>query len=154
MKQKIRIMKNLKMMLIPMLFLGFFSTSCSNDDDSNKNIDVIVGVWKITDVSLNGVSVYEMLMDTENKCVLFTKTRFNNDHTVLVNRFQLESTTNDCVPDEDVHGSWEKNRNNYTMTLNNGEDDVDFSPNFINDHEFTMNFQVGSETYLMTLTKE
>lgn len=139
------------------LLAALFATSCSSDDDSggnNNDVDVIVGIWKISDVKLGGFSVYDVVAETEAACFLETSYQFNNDHTLVIRSFMQnpESENTDCISIPDQTGEWSKSGNTYTVTIagESGSETLNFSDN----NHFSMTYEMEGITYSVVFSRQ
>jgi len=144
-------MKNLKLMLVPMLLLGMLSFSCSSDDDSSNNMDVIVGEWKISDVKIDGESVYAELV-LLNPCPFQNQYHFRNDFSIQINTFEENSETGNCVAGEVQNGTWSKSGNVYSVSINNETNSS--TANFIDDNNFTTQTEFEGQPVELKFTKQ
>lgn len=144
-------MKNLKLMFIPMLVLGMFTFSCSSDDDSSNNVDVIVGDWKISDVKIDGESVYAQLI-LLNPCPFQNQFNFKNDFTIQITTFEENSSTGNCEAAEIQNGAWSKAGNVYTVSINGNTDSS--TANFIDDNNFTTQTEFEGQPVELKFTKQ
>jgi len=138
-------MKNLAFILIPILFLGWFATSCKSDDDNSPNVDRIVDSWEITDVKANGVSVYEFMINTPEGCFLNSKVQFFNDFTLKSIPYELNDQGN-CVAGAEISGTWSRQGDVYTYTIQ-GETPDSQTVNFVNNNQFYYSFTAEEITY-------
>lgn len=144
-------MKNLKLMLVPILLLGMFTFSCSGDDDSSNNVDVIVGDWKISDVRIDGESVYDQLL-LLNPCPFQNEYNFRNDFTIQIDAFEENADTGNCVLAEVQNGAWSKSGNVYTVSING--DTSSSTANFIDDNNFTTQTEFEGQPVELKFTKQ
>lgn len=147
-------MKKLKLLLIPFLFLSLFSTSCNNDDDGgagDSNADPIVGTWKITDIWVNGQSVYAILMVTD-PCPLETKFIFENDFTARVEPYQSDAGSGDCVAGEVQNGSWSKEGSVYYISAEGQTANSEVE--FLDDNNFTVMYEFEGQPAKVKLTRQ
>lgn len=98
--------------------MGLFSMSCSDDDEGgdNNNVDVIVGAWKISSIIVDDTDIYPILV-LQGVCEIESVSNFYNDYTVVNETFE-ENSEGDCVAGSDDTGTWSKEGNIYTITVN------------------------------------
>ena len=105
-------MKNLKITFLTII-AAFMAFSCSSDDDSSisqtTNAELIIGTWKLTSTSSNGVA------DTLTECDLLDTLTFNETTVIYIN--------NDRIPEEEPCNSASDTApysiNDNTITLTN-----------------------------------
>ena len=144
-------MKNLKFLILPLLVLGLFATSCSSDDDSNDNVDTIVGTWKVTDVWQNGVSVYALLQMVA-PCPLENKYILANDYSMKVETFETVGETNECTPGETQNGNWSKEGSTYFVSFEGQTTNSEVD--FLDNNNFTTTIEVEGEQAKVKLTRQ
>lgn len=144
-------MRNLQFMLIPFIILGLFFSSCSNDDDNNSNVDRIVGSWEISDLKLNGTSVYDVVILLPEGCFLKSKVHFFNDYTLKANPFMLNDQDN-CVEGPEQSGTWSKSGNTYTYQIGEGTTDSQ-TVTFVGDNTFYYSFTNDGNEYQVYLSR-
>lgn len=131
-------MRHIQFLLIPFLLFGFLLTSCKSDDDGNDNVDRIVGSWEITDLKLNGTSVYDVVILMPEGCFLKSKVHFYNDSTLKANPFMLDEQEN-CVEQPEQSGTWTSNGNTYTYQIGESSSDSQ-TVTFENNNKFYYSF--------------
>lgn len=122
-------MKNLKLMMLPLILFGLMAVSCSDDDDSsNGNSDSIVGTWKVTDAWQNGESMYDQLLLVAY-CSLQNEYNFLNDNSLRIDTFIEGDAPMNCVEGETQTGSWSEEDGVYSVNINDetSSTTVDFS---------------------------
>jgi hypothetical protein len=111
-------MKNLKIILVFLVFAGV--ASCSSDDDSNgpAEADRIVGEWEIQSLSMDGEDLE--LSD----CELQTRIRFSANGDITVTDYYEDFDSEECVS-EIYNQKWEYRGNNvYRITSEEGSNDL------------------------------
>ena len=144
--------------MFSILMMGLFVISCSNDDDSsdNNNVDRIVGTWKVSDVKLNGLSVYFVLSQMqEAACILETEIQANNDYTAVIKTYMQnpDSTNIDCLAGPEETGTWTKQEDDTYIVSYNGQEasqEIDFNGN----NEFDIVYMMEGEPYVVTFERQ
>lgn len=144
-------MKNLRFILLPLIFLGLLTGSCKSDDDNSNNVDRIVGSWEITDVKANGVSVYDLIVNTTQGCFLQTTLHFRNDYTFTANPFEVNDI-GACVSVAEKTGVWEKSGDVYTYAFE-GESSSSQTVTFVNNNQFFYAFTADNVNYEVYLSR-
>jgi hypothetical protein len=144
-------MKNLKFLILPLLVLCLFANSCSSDDNSNDNVDTIVGTWKVTDVWQNGVSVY-ILLQMVAPCPLKNKYILANDYSMKVETFETVGETNECTPGETQNGNWSKDGSTYYVSFEGQTTNTEVE--FLDNNNFTTIIEVEGEQAKVKLTRQ
>ncbi len=148
-------MKKLRLMILPLLLIGLFSVSCKNDDDStHDNVDVIVGKWKISDVWIDGESVYNNLLLVAY-CPLQNEYNFMNDYTLRIDTFE-EGGINpeNCLTGAPQNGSWSKTDNVYTVTFDDTGETSSSTANFQNNDTFTTETSFEGQNVLLEFSRQ
>lgn len=142
------------MMFAFMMAFGMFS--CNSDDDGKANNEpqfTIVGTWKVTRIFINDVE-----HNVSDYCPYNGKFQFINGGTYVENPYKLDGAN--CVSAEAVGGTWTKNANLYTITLNgNATSSVlptTFSPivDASNINKFELNLSAGGIPTRLVFTKQ
>lgn len=140
------------MLILPLLVLGFTSMSCNNDDEGgSNNVDVIVGAWKISSIVINDNDIYPLLV-LQGFCELNNVTYFNNDYSLKMTTSQ-ENTEGNCEAGADVTGTWSKEGNVYTITMEGESQTV--TPEFTNNNnKFTVAQEFEGQIAMVTFTRQ
>lgn len=147
-------MRKLKLMLMPLLLIGFLSVSCNNDDDSSdNNVDKIVGKWKISNAWVGGESVYAQLLSVAY-CPLQNEYNFMNDLTLRINTFEEGITPENCAPGVPITGSWSVNNNVYSVTFDDTGETSSSTADFQNNNTFTTQTTFEGESVLLEFTRQ
>ncbi|SMC51220.1 lipocalin-like domain-containing protein [Moheibacter sediminis] len=141
------------MFVVPVLLMGLFSMSCSNDDEggNNNNVDVIVGAWKISSIIVDDTDIYPILV-FQGVCEIETVSHFYNDYSVVNKTFQ-ENAEGDCEAGPDDNGTWSREGNVYTITINQTPTsaELNFSDN---NNKFTTEQQFEGQTARVTFSRQ
>lgn len=147
-------MKKLKSMIMPLLLIGFLAVSCNNDDDSSDgNVDVIVGTWKVSDVWMDGESVYDQLLAVAY-CPLQNEYNFMNDYTLRIDTFEEGISPENCVNGTPQTGSWSVTNNIYSVTFDDTGDTNSSPVAFQNDNTFTTETTFEGQHVVMEFTRQ
>lgn len=144
-------MKNLKFLILPLLVLCLFANSCSSDDNSNDNVDKIVGTWKVTDVWQNGVSVY-VLLQMVAPCPLENKYILANDYSMKIETFEPVGETDACISGEIQNGNWSKEGSTYFVSFEGQT--MNSEVEFLDNNNFTTTIEVEGEQAKVKLTRQ
>ncbi len=147
-------MKNLKLLFLPLLLVGFLNVSCNNDDDSSdNNVDVIVGKWKVTDVFMGGVSVYDQVSEVAY-CPLQNEYNFMNDYSLRIDTFVEGIVPEACLPGEPETGSWSENNDVYTVTFDNSGESSSSTINLQGNNKFTTETTFEGQNVVLEFTRQ
>lgn len=102
------------LMLAMSMSLGLMSCS-SDDDSSNEPQFKIDGIWKVTQYFANNIE-----QDVDDFCAFKGNFQFVPGGTFVENGYEVEEETLNCIAKTAVGGTWVKNNNSYTITLNAG----------------------------------
>ena len=139
---------------MPLLLIGFLAVSCNNDDDSSDgNVDVIVGTWKVSDVWMDSVSVYDQLLEVAY-CPLQNEYNFMNDYTLQIDTFEEGITPENCVPGTAQTGSWSVANNIYSVTFDDTGETSSSPVAFQNDNTFTTETTFEGQHVVMEFTRQ
>lgn len=145
-------MKNLRLIILPLLLTGFLSVSCNEDDDSSgNNVDMIVGTWKVTDAWVDGESVYDQLLLVAY-CPLQNEYNFLNDYTLSIDTFEDGNEAGECVAGEVQNGTWTKTNDVYSVNLN-GETSSS-TANFLDENNFTTETTFEGQAVTLKFTRQ
>lgn len=142
------------MFIVPLMLIGLASVSCNSDDEggSGNNSDVIVGSWKISSIVVDDTDIYPAMV-LAGVCEIEDVTHFHNDHTITTDTFQENADTGDCEPGPDGSGTWSKEGNAYTVTLNGEAQTV--TPEFSdNDNKFTVAQEFEGQFAMVTFSRQ
>ena len=112
-KKQIAIMKKV-LFFLPMLMIGLLFTSCSSDDDDSTTTttDPIIGTWKMTSETKNGIEVpAEDIAEA-----LAGKTIFNADGTYTSEDYETKSDGT-LFLDRTISGTWKNTDGIYTLII-------------------------------------
>lgn len=141
------------MFIAPLLLMGLFSMSCSDDDEGgdNNNVDVIVGAWKISSIIVDDTDIYPILA-LQGVCEIESVSNFYNDYTVVNETFE-ENSEGDCVAGTDDTGTWSKEGNIYTITVNEMPTSAEliFSDN---NNKFSVNQEFEGQMARITFSRQ
>ena len=139
-------------LIIPLLIMGFASVSCNNDDEGGENnVDVVVGAWKISSIVVNDTDIYPLLV-MQGVCELANVTHFHNDYTLKMTNFQ-ENAEGNCESGTDTTGTWSKDGNVYTLTMEGESQSV--TPEFTdNNNKFTVAQEFEGQFAMVTFTRQ
>lgn len=136
------------------LTMGLGMVSCSSDDDGGSGpVFTIHGTWKVTQVFINGVE-----HDVNDYCPYRGSFQFVSGGTYVENGYELDGT--DCLALDPIGGTWVKNGNTYTLTLNAGAVSSvlpnSFSPitNSSNINTFELSLSAGGIPTKLVFTKQ
>ena len=135
------------------LTLGFGMISCSSDDDAGGPEFTIHGTWKVTKLLINGVE-----HDVQDYCPYRGTFQFISGGTYVENGYEL--LEENCVASDPVGGTWQKQGNTYTLTLNGGAVSSvlpnSFSPiiDTNNINEFELSLSAGGIPTRLTFSKQ
>lgn len=140
------------MFIAPLLLMGLFSMSCSDDDEGgNNNVDVIVGAWKISSIIVGDTDIYPALV-LQGICELQNVQHFNNDYSLIVKNFE-ENAEGNCAAAADTSGSWSRNGNVYTVTIDGSSESV--TPVFSdNNNKFAVEQEFEGQTARVTFSRQ
>jgi len=140
------------MWIVPLVLFGFASVSCNSDDEgSGQNAEVIVGAWKITNIVVSGTDIYPLLV-AQGVCEIENVTNFNNDHTLTLETFQ-ENADGNCEAGSDIAGTWSKDGNVYTLTMEGESQSV--TPEFSdNNNKFSVSQEFEGQFAMVTFTRQ
>jgi len=147
-------MKKVFAMMLAMT-IGFGMVSCNSDDDDGVNTPqfTIHGIWKVTQIFINGVE-----HNVNDYCPYKGSFQFISGGTYVENGFELVESN--CIASDPVGGTWTKNGNTYTLTLNAGATSSvlpnSFSPivDSQNINMFELNLSAGGIPTRLVFTKQ
>lgn len=134
--------------IFSIFLLSILVASCSSDDGGDRNdVDRIVGLWKVTDVRANGISIYDYINEGETACFLQTEVQFNNDHSILMQTYTINPVNEDlgCVELPEQEGTWSKENNVYSFTVEGETSSQEL--NFADDNHFTFTSEMEGLQY-------
>ena len=147
-------MRKLKLMIMPLLLIGFLTVSCNNDDDSSgNNVDLIVGKWKISDAWVDGESVYEQLLLVAY-CPLQNEYNFMNDYSLRIDTFEEGITPQNCAVGVPQTGSWSVDNDVYSVTFDDSGETSSSTADFQNDNTFTTQTTFNGQNVLLEFTRQ
>lgn len=141
------------MFIAPLLMIGLFTMSCSDDDNggNNNNVDVIVGAWKISSIVVGDTDIFPLLQ-VQGVCEIQNVIHFHNDYSVINKNF-TENSEGNCESAPDTTGTWSKEGNVYTITVNQNTNSsqVNF---FDNNNKFTAEQQFEGQIAMVTFSRQ
>ncbi len=122
------------------MLVAFFSCS---DDESETNLDPIIGVWKIekfVEEDIDGT-----IIDGTNECTTQSTLIFKSDNTSSVQLFGGPDQDGNCASDPVAKSTWTNEGNNKYEILEEGETSSEiFTINFEEDNT---KFTIGNTTW-------
>lgn len=144
-------MKNLKLLVLPLLIFGALLSSCSSDDDKGVDEEYqIVGTWKVSDIKQNGLSIYAMLQMVA-PCPLENIYIFASDHSIKIETFEEGIVSQNCVEGEVQFGTWSKEGSTYSASFLGETTQSEVT--FINNNNFTANVEFEGEEVEVKMTR-
>lgn len=138
------------LMLAMTMSLGFISCSSDDDNSSNEPQFTIAGIWKVSQIFINGVEG-----NVADYCSYRGTFQFINPGTFVENGFELVDTT--CTPIETVAGAWVKTGNSYTISnVTSTVLPATFTPitSTTNINKFELNLSAGGIPTKLVFTKQ
>lgn len=128
------------------LTIGFGLNSCSSDDDDNLPNYTVVGKWKITKYTIDGV----ISENCSNKGVR----QFKNDGVYLQDDYEINPVTEICEesPDSPLIGTYTKSVDKVKTTL--GAITKTYDLDFINENTFTLTESYNDIDFVYTYTRQ
>lgn len=143
---------------LPMLMIGLLFTSCSSDDNDSTTTttDPIIGTWKQTSETKNGVEIPANVIAEE----LAGKTIFNADGTCMVEDYETKPDGT-LFLDRTITGVWKNSGNGlYTIIEDSNIEDSEtytMNPSFSSDNKTYTITEIengGSYTFVATFTRQ